>query len=449
VSDFFGLRIALSSLYAQRRALDVTGHNIANANTQGYSRQRVGLTSDAGPVTPAVHARWVGTGQGVRAASVDRLRDEFLESRGHQEHATEANLRRTQSTLARVELAFAEPSDNGIAAQLADFWAGWDDVANRPDDMAARVQLVERASTLASTFTGIDSALAALAAASAEQLGATVTEVNATAERIAELNGTILSTVNAGFAANDLMDQRDVLVGELAELVGASARRGEDGQVDVFVGGSAVVRGTRAEALTIRENPTRVVWAKDGTTAVVGGDTAGLLESVNDTLPGYRGQLAAVAGRLREDVNARHLGGAGLDGTAGRRFFTLPPAALAVHPDVVADPAKVGAAAPGGGQLDGSVAAAMAELDAPDAQYRELIVALGVGAQTVNRRVDIQAAITTQVDAAREAEAGVNLDEEMVNMVSFQHAYQAAARFMTAVDQTLDTLINGTGRVGR
>src|SRR3546814_19082985 len=109
---------------------------------------------------------------------------------------------------------------------MADFWAGWDDVGLNPSDPAARSQLLERATTLASGFQQLDSTLAGLGASSVEQLQATIAEVNATAGRIAELNGTIRTAVSSGLSPNDLMDQRDLLVLQLSDQVGATARPG-------------------------------------------------------------------------------------------------------------------------------------------------------------------------------------------------------------------------------
>src|SRR5690606_21987542 len=109
---FFGLRVALSSLYAQRRGLEITGHNIANANTEGYSRQRVGLESAGGQTVPAIHSQWAGAGAGVTVRGVDRLRDQFLESRALVEHGVDAGLRQSQQVMARAELVFAEPGES-------------------------------------------------------------------------------------------------------------------------------------------------------------------------------------------------------------------------------------------------------------------------------------------------------------------------------------------------
>ncbi|MGK2959382.1 MAG: flagellar hook-associated protein FlgK [Acidimicrobiales bacterium] len=456
MSNFSSLHLALSSLNAQRRGLDVTGQNIANANTEGYSRQRVSMTSDAGPIVPAIHSRWRGTGQGVKADTVARLRDQFLESRANQEHGANAAARTLQGTLGRIELTFAEPSELGIGAQLADFWAGWDDLSNKPDDSAARSQLLERAKTLAASFKQADDTMAGLRTNIIDQMGVVIINVNSSAARIAELNQSIQVATNAGLTPNDLMDQRDVLINQVADQVGVTTRQGPGGTVDVFVNGTALVRGSSFEKLRVSISatpplPVSVVWDRDGYPAGPGGEVSGMMTSVNDVIVRYRTDLTAVAQKVHDDVNALHSTGYALDGvTTGTNFFTMGIGGLEVSPAVLANANLIAASSlPAPAVLDGANAQALADLTSPDILYRKLIVGLGVEAQTANRRVEIQGAITEQIDIAREAEAGVNLDEEMVNMLSYQHAYAASARLMTAVDEMLSTLIGGTGLVGR
>jgi flagellar hook-associated protein 1 FlgK len=455
VSDFNGLRIALSSLYAQRKALQVTGQNIANVNTEGYSRQRVELIANAGPSTPAIESRYTGPGMGVLTGETTRLRDQFLEVRGYQEHAVEAGLKESQSVLARIELAFDEPSDAGLSKLITSFLAAFDDVANNPEDLAARAQLVEQGKTLVAGFTQLDAALATQRQSSIEELGSLVDEVNQAATRIAELNQNITSAINNGFSPNELMDQRDLLIAQMAEQVGFTVRPGENGTVNVFIGGTAIVRDThvsplRLEVGTDPAQTVRVVWAADSYPAGVTGAAGGLVAAANEVIPRYRSGLADVAQQLADEVNAVHRTGYALDGSTGRDFFvTDSNGRITVDPAIVADPRLVAASASAGATRDGSIAQQIAELTGGSGTYHRLVVGLGVESQAVNRRVEVQAAIIGHVDAARESAAGVNLDEEMTLMLQFQHAYDAAARFLTAVDQTLDTLINGTGLVGR
>jgi flagellar hook-associated protein 1 len=455
MSDFNGLQIALSSLYAQRKALQVTGQNIANVNTEGYSRQRVELTADSGPVTPAMQSRYPGPGSGVLTGDTTRLRDQFLELRGYQEHAVDAGLTESQSVLSRIELAFDEPSDDGLSKLISGFLAGFDDVANNPDDPAARAQLVEQGKTLAAGFTQLDAALATQRSSSIDELTSLVGEVNESAAQVAELNQNITSALNNGFSPNELMDQRDQLISKMAEQVGVTVRPGDGGTIDVFVGGTAIVRGNRAVPLKVDvgtdpAQTVRVTWADDSYPAGVTGSAGGLLGAVNDVIPRYRSGLAAVAQQLSDDVNAVHRTGYALDGSTNRDFFTAAPGGgIQVDPAIAADPSLVAASSAAGATRDGSVAQQIAELSGFGDRYHQLVVTLGVEAQATNRRVDIQASIVQHVDAARESAGGVNLDEEMTSMLEFQHAYDAAARFLTAVDQTLDTLIHQTGLVGR
>ena len=120
-----------------------------------------------------------------------------------------------------------------------------------------------------------------------------------------------------------------------------------------------------------------------------------------------------------------------------------------MNPTVAGDPTKVAAAATSTGLRDGSIAAKIADLTGPGASYGAFVQRLGIDARTVNRQVSTQTIVTEKIDAAREAVSGVNIDEEMANMVAIQRAYEASARFLSAVDSMLETLIKGTGLVGR
>jgi flagellar hook-associated protein 1 len=450
VGDFFGLNLALTALYAQRRGLDTTGQNIANVNTEGYSRQRVNMTAIAGATVPAFHTRTSGmTGGGVVVSGVDRLRDQFLEARGLQEHAAQEQLTENQVVFGRLELLFAEPSDTGLGALFADFWNGWHDVANRPDDPAARTQLIERATTLATGLNNAATELETLRTDAGTQLGTVVAEANGMATSIAQLNLAIRNATTAGLSPTDLLDQRDLLVTKLSELVGVTTRVHEDQTVDVYVGAMAIVRGGDSADLTVDmlASPATLRWAAGGQKADVdSGKAGGLLDAINTVLPRYLAEIQTVTDTLRDDVNTAYKAGI----VGGDDFFVnLPNGSLAVNPTIAADPSTLVTGDPGGGALDGSRASRIAALSGPDNAYRRLIVTVGVDAQTANRRVDIQQVITDQVDAARESASGVNLDEEMANMVAYQHAYNAAARFMTAIDEALNTLVNSTGIVGR
>ncbi len=453
MGTFDGIQIGSTGLGAQRRGVETAGQNIANVNTEGYTRQRVDITADSGPITPAFHSTWTASGLGVRSVEVSRLRDAFVDSRLRNESARAAELTARATAYRSIERIFDEPGDTGLAAVMADFLAAWDDLANSPGDIGARTQVVERGVTLADDINQIGAALDALRDANRTALETTIAQVNADAAQVATLQEAIMSARAAGTNANELQDQRDLLLERIVTAVGGTVRHEDDGTATLLVGGTAVVRGDRAAQLEVREaadGTASVVWALDGRDAGVAGESAGLLHVVNELVPDQLAQLDGVADSLRTIVNDIHR--TGWDGrdpsNTGTDFFVGTGRAISVDDVIRQDPRAV-AAAGAAGTLDGSIAAAIAASAGIDQPYRELIVRLGVESQSAHRRVQLQTDVVAQVRAEQEAANGVNLDEELSDLVRFQRAYEASSRFLSAVDEILDTLINGTGRVGR
>jgi flagellar hook-associated protein 1 FlgK len=453
----------------------VIGHTVANAATEGYSRRRVDFTAAAAGTVPALFSKPRGVGNGVDIAGITRVRDGLLEARVRAEVATKSRLEAAVDVYDRVELALPEPSDTGLAVQLGDYWAAWHDVANQPQELASRAALLEQAKTLTTAVNRAGLQLENARSDVVAQLEATIADANALAGRVADLNGGIRSAVAAGLQPDDLLDQRDVLVEQLSGLVGGSAREGDDGMVDVFVGGSAYVRGDRAQALEVIDGPdpttpdvgspflrVHLGWTgANGEVPVDDGTVGGALEAINDVLPRYLERLDDVAATLVSSVNTLHQAGYALDGsTTGLDFFD-PTATTArtirLSSDVDGQPELISAGMPSGvpasGTLDGSVAEAIAllstEVDGADGRYRAMIGTLGVESQAVRRRAEMQSSVVTQVTDAATSVRGVSIDEELGNLVASQQAYAASARVLTAVDEMLDTLITRTGHVGR
>jgi flagellar hook-associated protein 1 FlgK len=475
VSTFSGLNTATTALWAQQRGLDVTGQNIANVNTAGYSRQRAELQSVGGNVVPATYAVSNQVGQGVNADTVIRIRDAFLETRALTERANSAQRAAESEGLTQIESAFREPGDNGVQSMLADMWDGWSDVVNHPEDLAARSQLLQRADTLAAGLRTTSSSLEKQWTQTRGDLAVMVTDVNAAAGSVADMNVAIRKATLAGLPVNELADKRDALVSTLAEKVGATSVPAADGMVDVVIGGTSLVSGGSALGLQLTGtldsrtaalgNP-QIVTKPGGSQVGVGGNAAGQLSMLTRVLPDYRTQLDGVAAQLAATVNGAQAGydaahtGYDLDGNVGGPVFGTDPAGAVITADTIAvvmtRPEEIAAAglAPdaSGPSLDNGNADGIYQLrlqtSGVDATYRTLITDLGVESAVAKRNLDIQGVISTQVDAAKDSVSGVNLDEEMTNMLQFQHAYSAAARMITAIDETLDVLINRTGRVG-
>ncbi|MCW2611859.1 MAG: flagellar hook-associated protein 1 [Actinomycetota bacterium] len=459
-STFGGISTALSALYAQRRGLDVTGQNIANVNTDGYSRQRADLSAVGATGAASLWSVSDGVGGGVEMSGVARLRDGFLESRARSEHARSAYLDARLNSLKDVEQVLTEPSDSGVAAQLGDLWAGFGDVANRPGDEAARTQLLQRAGTLAGTLNSSSNAMSRQWDAQREQVGGLVAEVNSAAASVADLNQAIMRATQAGLPSNELADRRDVLAQKLAELTGGVGQTGEDGALDIYLDGTAIVRGSRAEKLTVTGGsrlvdvgvaPISVNWAQDGrSTGISTGTIGAVTENLNVTLPGYTTNLDAVATKLASIVNTAHAAGYDLDGNPGAAMFSGTTAATLTV--AITDPRDVAASVTQtpGGNREGGNADVLGKLKAnpagPDSAWRTLVVGIGVTVQTADNRSAVQDAVTAKADNLRDSVAGVNLDEEMTNMLAYQRAYEGAARVMSTIDSMLDTLINRMGR---
>ena len=452
MSDFASLGLGARALQAAQRGLDLSGQNISNVNTAGYSRQRLDQVAQGSSVVPSMWAAGPVTGDGVLVRGTERIRDEFLEARAQEVHGSQALAATAQSTLGAVEGAFGEPGSTGLQSQLSAFWNAWHDVANDPTSSAPRTALLAKATQLAGAFNRVADDLDQQWTDGREQLVATVSQVNQAAADVARLNDAIRSATASGVPAHELSDQRDQLVLQLGESVGAVGRLAEDGTVTVTVGGTALVSGNRASGLTVTGQATRaagggagVAWGASGTAATLGGGTAqGLLTALTTTIPTYAGALDAVAASVATTVNSQQAAGYDRTGTTGSPLFGGTTAgALRVAMD---DPTGVAASSALPPAYDGGNASAMAahlgDATGPDASYRSLVVQLGVESQSASRQADVQAVVLRQVDTARQGVSSVSLDEEMTNLMTYQHAYEAAARFVSVIDSALDSLMN-------
>jgi flagellar hook-associated protein 1 FlgK len=250
-TEFGTIGSALSALQAERKALEVTGQNIANSSTAGYTRQRAVFQAVGGSVIPAMYSKSDGVGAGVNLSDVQRLQDTFLEQRANTENGTLSNLSTTQGTLSDIENSFGEPGDGGLQALLSSYWNGWDDVANHPDDASARTALIGTAQSLASGLNVAAGSLSAQWNSSRQSLGSIVGQVNDAATNIASLNKAIIAATSAGNHPNDLMDQRDLLIRQLASSIGVTTKVNDNGSTDVLIGGSSLVSGSLARQLTV------------------------------------------------------------------------------------------------------------------------------------------------------------------------------------------------------
>jgi len=451
----FGLLgIGASGVNAAQKALEVISHNLANVNTEGYSRQRAELVT-APPREGVWGARggaWWGTG--VELGTISRIRDAITDSTYRSSLGTKGSWDTKAQYASRTEQILG-PLDGGMPSALSQFWGAWDDLSLHPEEATARTGVMEAGERLARWLrngaTQLDSLQREIVAATGE----TVSEVNTVAKQMADLNRQIAAAVNGNNAPNDLLDQRDRLADRLAELTGSTAVADENGNLNVFIGSMAIVRGINADTLVASNPPLAVTWQPGGQTPIVGGRLGGLIPGATKMISDARQQLDAIAVGLRDLINTAHAAGLDLDGNPGGTFFVGADASqIAVDPALtVRGVAAALTAAPTDGNnalaiagLRSAVAVNGMSLGAAIASFAGNLGRTAADSRTNQHSSEVAA---LSLAAERASVASVSIDEEMTNMIRYQRAYEASARVITAVDEMLDQLINRTGLVGR
>jgi flagellar hook-associated protein 1 FlgK len=440
ISTFMGLQTSLRGLLAHQQAIDTTSHNVANANTEGYSRQQAVLNAtDALSIAAGEFAAGGSAhiGTGVSVTAYQRIRDSFLDLQ-YRAQAMQVGDQATRSTqLDQVELALAEPSDNGIANQLTKFWNGWADLSNSPDDVAARQALIDQAKNLAASFGTVDTQLTTVKSqATAEYAALTGAggDVPAIASELATLNSAIKQFVSNGDSPNDLMDRRDMLLDKLSSLAQVRVTDLGNGSLKVELGDAAVPL----------VDDTTVTWPQ--TLTAPGGKLGALIDiaKTGGVIDSYRTQLNTVVKTLADTVNALHN-----PGGTGVNFFNYTAGAEAGTLTVNATSATVKTSASGAaGANDVALAIAGLRGSTADKLYTGFVTRIGGDLRNAQRGEANAGVLLNSIDDRRQSTSGVSMDEEMTNLVRFQRGYQASARAMSTVDEMLDQLINRTGRVG-
>ncbi|HST56896.1 MAG TPA: flagellar hook-associated protein FlgK [Solirubrobacteraceae bacterium] len=429
-----GLQTALSGLIASQQAIDVTGHNITNANTPGYSRQTAVMQTNH-PLTIAAMSPVTGEGgqlgTGVSVATFTRIRNTYIDAQFRGQNTLLGGATTQSSELQQAQSAFDEPTDSGISSQLSAFWGAWSSLSDSPASTAARESVVSTGSQLASTFNQLSAQLTTISTQAAQQytaLTGPTGQVQDSANQIAQLNQQIKLSLQAGQEPNDLLDRRDQLLDQLSSLAKVTVSQQPDGTDTVAFG----------DAATALVSGSTVTWPQ-ALTPAAGGQLGVLLNlsSATGALAGYKTALDSVASTVASSVNALH---------TATPFFTGATAATLA---VAVTPAQVqtsSTAAAGGND----VAIALAQLrgGAADQRYAALVAQVGSDVLTAQDNQTNSQSLVSAIDDQRQSVSGVSLDEEMTNLISFQRGYQASARTLTTMDSMLDTLINHTGIVG-
>ncbi|MCW2600986.1 MAG: flagellar hook-associated protein 1 [Frankiales bacterium] len=445
--SFSSLSIGASALYAAQRAVEVAANNVANANNAGYTRQRVTIQSSV-PTYGTAGLRGDGDrGTGVTVMDVSRLRDRLADVSYRSEAGVSGAASARSDTLGRAESVLGTYAD-GAPESLSNFITAWDQLSTNPSDAAARNSVLTAGKQIADTINGAQQQLDAVTHEVSLRVGDDVGELNGLLSSVASLNFEIVKAGSSERQPNDLLDQRDVALDRISTLTGARIDAQPDGSVNISIGSTALVSGITAQSLTASTTDP-VTVSLGGSPLSVAGEIGGYVATAAVDLPSYRSQLDALAVGLRDVVNAVHRQGTGTDGSTGLDFFTGTDSSdFAVNPNLT--PAGV-AASQSGAAADGNNALAISgALRTTVAVNSQTIgdalnafgAKIGQASADAARNAKTASASLTSAQATRASADGVSVDEEMVDLLKYQHSYEAASKVISIADGMLDTLIN-------
>ncbi|KAA3659029.1 MAG: flagellar hook-associated protein FlgK [Calditrichaeota bacterium] len=448
------LQLGKRSLQANQYAQNVVGNNIANVNTPGYSRQRVRLTPGTTVQTPNGRL-----GSGVNVEGIERMRDNFADQIYRN---SSSNLKRWETTdliLQRTDAAFTEEDDSGIGAMIDRFFNSWYDLSNDPESTESRVAVREAGLSLTNTMNRMARFVRDQRIDANQQIESVVGQVNDILTKIADLNTQIPSVQELSITrSSELLDQRDRLIDDLAELVDIQVSDGGKAGLNVYIGSINMVSG--GEALPIELESSVIDGVPVSELKVMGtvelkvnsGELASLMELRDETLPGYSSQMDTLAESVIDQVNSYHSVGYTRDGATGLNFFDdqfVTAESIRLSSDILNDVNNVTAAAVDAAG-DNTQALRIAELkdtttlDGTSIRgfYGRIVNQIGEDGYLAEVNVHNYEIIESQSSLQRESIMGISLDEEMVEMIKYEQAYQAAARMISTADTMIETLLS-------
>ncbi len=449
------LEIGKRGLIIYQVATEVTSENIANVNTEGYSRQRVVLETSP----PTTHNGFP-LGTGVKIATVERYYDSLLQQQLVTANSAGGYDTLCSQVLQQIEPSFNELTNDGIGAAITDFFQAWEDLSTNASGTTERQVLLSQAEILTENFNSVSTTLTDTIKAQDTSLTALTADINNKLTNIASLNAQIRQTELVSGNANEMRDQRDLLVKQLSEQMGIKFTENTDGTTDIYVQDSTtatsyyLVRGDQTGSLSLSGAypPGQTVTITDvgSATKVVdsslytaqdGGTLWATLQLRDEIIPGYISQLDTLATSIITKVNDQHDDGFDLSGTPGTAFFSGTSAAtMAVS---ITDPDRIAAAstiasAPGG---NGNALAIAALQPGFNTSYNALVSQIGLDVSQAKTVVSQDEAFLKQLNTLRDSKSGVSLDEELTNLVMYQRSYQASAKLITTAKEMMDTVI--------
>ncbi|MCB0350801.1 MAG: flagellar hook-associated protein FlgK [Bdellovibrionales bacterium] len=458
------------SMMNSQSALQTVSHNVANKNTEGYSRQRVELQS----AEPTGQGK-MRMGNGAKATGVTRVSNQFLEKQVEKEGNVLGKKTATSETLTRVEQVFNEQMNKGLNKFMGEFFNSFREMSNSPENLALRNLVKESADFMTKDFQRIDTQLKTIQSEVDFQMATEVSEVNGLTREIAQLNDKIKMVELNALEANDERDRRDLLIKQLSEKLNIRYGESEDGimtitagntgvlvsgsqQRDLFVAASAAREGKREGTVDVFYKPNDNSTAVNLTDQITGGRLGGLIEIrdefINKTMDG----MDEMAYTLANQVNSVHHQGYDRYNNKGQDFFHLEggkagaASRIKVSDAIHQNAGFIVAAAQPFSSGDNRIANMISSLqyEQPlaggestfDDFYANIVGNVGISANRANSELDSQKGIVDQLKNIRESISGVSLDEETAKMIEFQKSFDASARLIRTADEMMDTVLN-------
>lgn len=449
---------ARDALSAQSFGIGVTGQNVTNVNTTGYVRRDANLATRVGG--------------GVVAVGIRRAADQFLDRRWFAATGASGSASEREGQLSGVESLFADAQGTGLGDAISGVFDAFQTLSQNPSDPTARQGVLDKAAHLTTRLNDTANAIAERRQELLQKAQAAVAEVNAKASEVAQLNRQIAAAEARGEDASDLIDQRNQLILGISSLVDVRTFQDGNGDPVLQAAGTTLVEGDVAAtfSLDLAADGSLRLWAQSSgppatevTAGLSGGKLAGLKEVRDTDLVELGDRVDQLAWDVASAINTTHAAGFGLDGVGGRVLFALPPSAsgaarqIAVDPTLLGHPDRVAASSsaatvPGGSDNAVALAGLADDLVASGGTrtaseaWADVVGDFGTRLARARDTAETRSGVLAQTEAMRQSESGVSLDEEMVNLTKFQHAYDASAKVLATVDELMRELIDKVGR---
>jgi flagellar hook-associated protein 1 FlgK len=443
--------IAQSGLRSAERSLSVTSNNIINAETPGYTRQRVDK-SPAGMDMNGYHA-----GLGVNITSVTRLRNEMNDVLLNEKRQDFGYLQEKAKVYANLEASVASDTGNDLDFRIGRLFDAFSELSANPQDMSVRNNLVSAAEQLTFKMADISRNIERTSALVRGSAVKTVDTVNGILKDLATLNQSISQSNAKGQPDFTSLDLRVKKLEELSALVDFDSQLTETGSLELRIGGIKVLSEDQASVIRPETNDVdktfRLRLGSGKTIQVSGGKLGAEIDMYENDIPDMRERLDQIASTIVEEFNAIHTQGYGLEDATVRNFFdpsSKSAAEIRINPAIKNNHRHIAASDTAGVAGDGDIAAAISDLrnqqlidERKLVDYSiDFISTPGSHLQELNAEMEVRDSEIQMLTVQQEREAGVNIDEELSLMIRYQNAYQGAARVMSAAQQMYDTLIS-------